>query len=140
MSAIKNSLISLYCHFNKMIKGPGTSFQSPALGQKHVRNLCPTVHQYLTKFNFDSTQDSKEKHTKVKHKCYFHYVAIPMITSQSLKSVDFPKTQKSRYLENETFFHQIKKKTFIAHQGLLYDKKQFSSGCNLSLINMFKYL
>ena len=28
----------LYCHFNKIIKGPGTSFQSPALSQKHVRN------------------------------------------------------------------------------------------------------
>ena len=31
-----------------------------------------------------------------------------MMTSQILKSVDFTKTQKSRYLENETFFLQIK--------------------------------
>ena len=31
-----------------------------------------------------------------------------MMTSQILKSVDFAKTLKSRYPENETFFHQIK--------------------------------
>ena len=35
---------------------------------------------------------------------------MSMTTSQILKSVDFTKTQKSRYLENETlFFLQIKK-------------------------------
>ena len=27
-----------------IIKGPGTSFQSPAVKQKHVRNVCHTVH------------------------------------------------------------------------------------------------
>ena len=32
-----------------------------------------------------------------------------MMTSQILKSADFKKTQKSRYLEKETFFVQIKK-------------------------------
>ena len=33
-----------------------------------------------------------------------------MMTSQILKSVDFTKTQKARYLENKTlFFLQIKK-------------------------------
>ena len=30
MSTIKNAQMSPYCHFNKIIKGPGTSFQSPA--------------------------------------------------------------------------------------------------------------
>ena len=44
-----------------------------------------------------------------------------MMTPQILKFVDFTKTQKSRYLENETFFLQIK--TLITHQGLLYGKK-----------------
>ena len=45
-----------------------------------------------------------------KHKCNFHYVAMPMMTSHILKSVDFTKTQKSRHLENETlFFLPIKK-------------------------------
>ena len=48
------------CHFNKIINEPGTSFQSPALSQKHVRIVCHTAHQYLTKFHFDSTKDSKE--------------------------------------------------------------------------------
>ena len=36
--------VSLYCHFNKIMKGPGTSFQSPALSEKHVRNVCHTAH------------------------------------------------------------------------------------------------
>ena len=39
MSTIKNGQISLYCHFNKIIKEPGTNFQSPALTQNHVRNF-----------------------------------------------------------------------------------------------------
>ena len=43
-----------------------------------------------------------------------------MMMSQILKSSDFTKTQKSRYLENETFFLQIKK--LATYQGLLYDK------------------
>ena len=35
---------------------------------------------------------------------------MPMMTSQTLKSVDFPKTQKSRYLKNEAlFFLRVKK-------------------------------
>ena len=37
-----------------------------------------------------------------------------IMTSRILKSMDFTKTQKSRYLENEAlFFHQIKK--FISY-------------------------
>ena len=46
-----------------------------------------------------------------------------MMTPQILKSAGFTKTQKFRYLENETFFLQIKK--IITHQALLYDKEQF---------------
>ena len=35
---------------------------------------------------------------------------MPMMTSQILKSVDFTRAKKSRYIENETlFFLQIKK-------------------------------
>ena len=52
MSTIKNDL--LYCHLNKIIKEPGTSFQHPAVNQKHVRNIYHTAHYYLTKFHFDS--------------------------------------------------------------------------------------
>ena len=44
MKTIKNGQILLYCHFNKIIKEPGTSFQSPAFNQKHVRNVCHTAH------------------------------------------------------------------------------------------------
>ena len=40
---IRNSQILLYC-FNKIIKGPGTSFQAPALSQRHFRNVFHTVH------------------------------------------------------------------------------------------------
>ena len=60
MSTITNGQILLYCHFNKIMKEPGTSFKSPAFSQKHAKNVCPTAHQYLTKFHFDITQDSKE--------------------------------------------------------------------------------
>ena len=81
----------LYCHFNKIKKGPGTSFQSPALSQNYVRNVCHAAHEYLTKFWFKRS----------KHKCNLHYVAILMVASQILKYVDFTKTQNFRYLENE---------------------------------------
>ena len=41
----------------------------------------------------------------------FLYVPIPMAKSQVLKSVNFIKTQKFRYLKDETlFFLQMKKK------------------------------
>ena len=50
-----------------------------------------------------------------------------MLTPQILKSENFTKTQKSRYLENKIFFFKKKKeqKSLIAHQGLLYGKKSF---------------
>ena len=58
-----------------------------------------------------------------KHKCNFHYVAIPMMMSQILKSVDFTKTQKCRYLMNETvFFPQIKKFINYTSRGTLLQK------------------
>ena len=45
MSTIKNGQIWLYCHFNKIIKGPETNFQSQTLSQKYVRNVChKTAH------------------------------------------------------------------------------------------------
>ena len=47
---------------------------------------------------------------KYKRAWNIHYVPMSVMTSQILKSVDFKKTQKSRYLENKTlFFVQIKK-------------------------------
>ena len=44
-----------------------------------------------------------------KRKCNLHYAAILVMTSQILKSASFTKTQKSRYLKNDTFFLHIKK-------------------------------
>ena len=46
------------------------------------------------------------------------------MTSQILKFVDFTKTQKSRHLENETFFLQIKN-SVITHQGYFMTKITF---------------
>ena len=37
----KNGQISQ--SFNKIIKGPGTSLQSPAWCQKHIKNVCHTA-------------------------------------------------------------------------------------------------
>ena len=54
-----------------------------------------------------------------------------MTTSQILKSVDFTKTQKSRYLEKKALFFLQIKNSFNVHQGLLYDKKLFCSRVNL---------
>ena len=33
-----------YCHFNKTIKRPGTSFQSAAVNQKDVKNIYHAAH------------------------------------------------------------------------------------------------
>ena len=46
-----------------------------------------------------------------------------MMTSQILKSVDFTKTQKSRYLENKAlFFIQIKKFINCALRATVWQK------------------
>ena len=41
--------------------------------------------------------------------------AMPMMTSQILKSVDFTKAQNSRYLENKIFFFKLKKWVLLNH-------------------------
>ena len=73
---VKNGQILLYFRFNKIINEPTTIFQSPSLGQQHVRNVFHTVHQYLTKFCFDSTQNSKEISitvTSIMQQCLYQY-------------------------------------------------------------------
>ena len=65
-----------------------------------------------------------------------------MMTSQILKFVDFTKTQKSRYHENETlFFLQIKKFINSTSRATLLQNK-FCSGGNFndSRLNSFLYL
>ena len=44
MSPTKNGQILLDCYFNKIIKGPGASFQSLALSQKQARNVSNRAH------------------------------------------------------------------------------------------------
>ena len=60
-------------------------------------------------------------------------LTVTMMMSQILKSVDFTKTQKSRYLENKTFFLQIKKILLITLQGLLFDENSFVLGESLRI-------
>ena len=79
--------------------GPVTSLKSTALSQKYVRNVCHRSNKYLTKFILIVFRIQK-------HKCNFHYVAIPMMTSHILKSANSTKRQKSRYLKNKKFFLQ----------------------------------
>ena len=112
MSTIKNGQISLYRRFNKITKGPGTSF------------LCPLLSQN-TALVFDQISFWQYLGSKRINKCNFHYVVMLMMTSQILKSVDFTKTQKSRYLENETFLLQIKKFINCASRATLWQKNIF---------------
>ena len=51
-----------------------------------------------------------------------HYATMPMMTSKILKSVDFTNIQKSRYLENETFFLQIQKFISYSTRANLWQK------------------
>ena len=57
-----------------------------------------------------------------------------MMTSQILKSVDFVKTQKSRYLESKTFRFSSKEKIhYLRIKGYFMAKKSFAAEVN------FKY-
>ena len=59
------------------------------------------------------------------HKCS-NYVAMSMMASQTLKSVDFTKTQKFRYLENETLiFLKMKELINYTSRATLLKKKSF---------------
>ena len=53
---------------------------------------------------------------------------MPMMTSQIVESVDFIKTQKSRYLENEIFFLQIKKFINYLSRVTLWQKNTCGRG------------
>ena len=117
MSTIKNGQVTLYCCFNKIIKEPGTSFQSPALNQKHVRNVCTLVFDqifFLQYLGFKRTKD----------KCNFHYVAMSMMTSQILKFEDFTKTQISG--ERNIIFSS-NKKNYLHIKGYLMSKNSFAA-------------
>ena len=59
------------------------------------------------------------------------------MTSQNLKSVYFTETKKYRYLENKTFFLQIKK--FINYTSVAtLLQKQFCYGGNLKQLQVLR--
>ena len=101
----------------KSLKGPETSFHSPVLSQKYIRNVCHTTYQQLgfKRFQYLGFKRNKDK-------CNFHYVAMSMMTSQILKSVHFTKIQKSRYFENETLFFKLKKIIDYTSRATLWQK------------------
>ena len=106
MSNIKNGQILLYFHFNKIIKGPGTS-SSLQHWPKIISEMLLIQGTSISP-NFILIVLRNRKKISM---CKFHYVAMPMMTSQISKSMSFTEAQKSRYLENETLlFIQIKKK------------------------------
>ena len=98
MLTIKNGQILLYCHFNKIVKGPGTNFQSTTLRQKHVRIACHTAHILIA--------------LRIKKK-----------TSISVISIMYLERYIDIYLESETLLFLQIKKSLITHQWLLYCKK-----------------
>ena len=128
MSTIKNDQILLYCHFNKIIKGPGTSFHSPKTCQKCL--LCTTL--VFDQISFCQCVEFKRN----KHKCNLHYVPIFMMISQILKFVHFTKAQRSRYLENKTlFFLQIKKFINYTSVATLLQKTVLQQRLPLKLVS-----
>ena len=139
MSTIKKDQISLYCHFDKIIKGPGTSLQSPALSQKHVRHL-PYSTLLFDQVSFWWDLGFKRN----KHKCDFHYVTMLVMTSQVLKCMDFTKTQKAKNLKNETFFLRIKEFINYTSSATLLQKNSFVAEVNfksfLSSLTLFSNL
>ena len=69
----------------------------------------------MNKFHFDLTSGSKE--ISIMYKRNFHYVAMPMMTSKILKSIDFTESKKSRFLKKETLFF-FKQKNYTSRANL----------------------
>ena len=59
ISSNKYQQILSSCHFTKIMKGPGTSFQSLGLSQKYVGNVCHDLQYPLAKFHFNTGKYSK---------------------------------------------------------------------------------
>ena len=117
MSTIKNGQISLYCNLIKIIKGAGTSFQSPTVKQNHVRNVCHTAHQYLTECHFDSTQKL--------------YGDVP-----DFEINGFLKNTKIQISRERNIFFQII--MLVTHQGLLCGKNSFEAEVNFKFYIEFQ--
>ena len=132
MSIIENGQILLQYI---VMKGPGTSFWSPALSQKIVRNVCHKAHQYLTKFHFYSIQNSKEisiRVTSIMQQC---------LCGEVLKCVDLKKTQKYKYFEKKAlFFLQINKFLNYISRATLWQKNIFAAEVTFKLVPIVKLI
>ena len=113
---IRNGQILLYFGFNRIIKGPGIIFQSPALSRKHVRKFFHTVHQHLTKSRFDSTQDPKEIS-----------ITVNSIMQQCLSQYfEFHKSIKIQISREQSIIFYLNKKIHILHiKGYFMTKSSF---------------
>ena len=77
----------------------------------------------------------------------FYHVAIPVMTSQILKSVDFTKKQKSRYRERNIFssnknIHLLHIKGYFVSRNNFVVEIAFTPGVNLQLkaAILFRYV
>ena len=113
--------ILLYCHFNKIKKGPGPSFQSAELHQHHVRNVCQNLYYPL---NIDTDKDSKEIIGKVSsnmHLCQWR-------RHRFLELENSRKTKKAKNLQSETlFFTQIKKCAKLWQKAVLWCRQPLTT-------------
>ena len=92
MSTIINGRSSLYCHFNKIIKESGISFQSAALSQKHVRNVGHTATGALRPFGrllypFRHSNSGTQKTLFKACVCYFFIFSPNDSRSKTMKNV-----------------------------------------------------
>ena len=135
MSNIQNSQVLLHFGFNKPIKEPRTRLQSPVLKPKHVKNVYHATHQHLTKFHFDSNQDSKEISICVT--LCSNYVAIPIGTSQILKSQKHKNVDMSR---TKHYFFSLNKKIYQFHiKGLRINQEEIMWCQNQTTITIWIY-
>ena len=116
MFTIKNGQIWLYCHFNKMIKGSEITFTVSNNELKHVTNVCHTAQQYLTKFHFDSTQDSKELSINV---------TSIMQQYQLINACGFHKNIKIYISREQNIFSWDKKNHYLHIKGYSMAKNSF---------------
>ena len=140
MSTIKNDQISLYCHFIKIKKRPGTSFQPPVVNQKYVRKVCHTEHQYLTKFHFDSAQDPKEisiSVTSIMQQCYDDVTDFEIrafyknrtISISRERNMIFSSNKKNHQLHIKRQF--VTKNSFVAEVTFKVNNRNTRSVCEI---------
>ena len=101
--------------FYKIIKGLELVYNLQNWNKNKLKMLVIQYTSIWPNFILIVLNDSKEIRISVN----FHYVVMPMTTSQILKSVDFLKTQNSRYLDNEALFFFSKIINYTSRTTLL---------------------